>query len=95
MLSLLTDDVERWEAGNSHPWRGKQEFGQNIRPGPNVVGLRGTIRRMTEQGNVVVAEGWVEVSLNDGGKVPVRYCDVFEFEGGKIRKLTAFSAPVK
>lgn len=91
MLPLLTDDVERWEVGSPNPSHGKQEFDQTIRPGPEVQELGSTVDRMTEEGNIVAAEGTVRVSLKDGQVINVRYCDIFEFEDGKVKRLTAYT----
>ncbi len=92
MLPLLTDDIERWEPGTPQPTRGKKEFEENMRPGPDVVGLRSQVARMTEEGNVVVAEGKVWVSPKDSKTINVDFCTIFEFEGSKVRRITAFSA---
>ncbi len=91
MAALVTDDVERWEVGAPKPSHGKQEFDQEIRPGPDVSELRATVSRMFEEGDVVAAEGSVQVSLKDGKVIDVRYCDIFEFEDGKIKRLTAYT----
>lgn len=95
MLSLLTDDIERQEAGEQGAWHGKKEFDRNIRPSAAVQEMRGEISRMTEEGNVVVAEGLVRLSMKDGNALKVQFCDVFEFEGHRVRRLTAFTALVK
>lgn len=94
MLSLVTDDIERWEVGEPHRSKGKAEFERDIRAGPDVVELHGDVARMTEEGSVVVAEGTVRVSLKDGKIIRVQICNVFEFEGEKIRRITSFGVIV-
>ena len=94
LLSLVTDDVERWEVGGPTPSRGKTEFDQGVRPGQDVVSLDGEIDRLLEEGNVVVADGTVRVSLKDGKAINVRFCDLFEFEGEKVKRLTAYTSVV-
>ncbi len=94
MLPLVTDDVERWEVGEPHRSQGKAEFERDIRAGPDVVELHGDVARMTEEGGVVVAEGTVRVSLKDGKTIRVQICNVFEFEGEKIRRITSFGVVV-
>lgn len=94
MLALTTDDVERWEVGAPTRTRGKKELDREIRPGPEVTELRSHVTRMTEEGNVVVAEGMVEVIKKDGVVIRVQFCDIFEFEGEKIKRLTAFTSVV-
>jgi uncharacterized protein len=49
---------------------------------------------MTEENNVVVAEGTVHVYKRDGKIVTVQFCDIFEMENGKVRRLSSFGAMV-
>lgn len=94
MLSLLTDDVERQEVGSSELIRGKEAFERNMAPPPDVESLRSTRTRMTEEGNVVVAEGTVLVKKKDGTSMNIQFCNVFEFEGERVKRLTSFAALV-
>jgi uncharacterized protein len=50
---------------------------------------------MTEENNVVVAEGTVHVHKKDGNILKVEFCDIFEIENGKIRRLNSFGALLK
>lgn len=93
---LLADDVEWTEWADGVPatgvrTRGKTAFLQNF----GTDGLRSEVTRMTEEGNVVVAEGIVHVVKPDGGNLRVRFVDIFELEAGKIRRLSSFGALIK
>lgn len=90
MLRLFTDDIERWEVGSPTKTHGKAEFEREVLPGPDVVRLANRLDRTIEEGNLVVAEGDARIFHKDGSVVNVRYCDVFEFEGEKIRRITAY-----
>ena len=94
MLPLLTDDVERWEVGAPRPARGKKEFEQEMRPGPDVVGLQSDVARVIEEGDAVVAEGTVRVNKKDGSTINVRFCTIFDFDGERVKRLTAFAIVV-
>jgi limonene-1,2-epoxide hydrolase len=94
MLTLFTDDVERWEVGAAHRTHGKAEFETEVLPGPDVVRLGMKIDRTIEEGNVVVAEGLAHVYKKDGATIDVQFCDIFEFEGEKVRRITAYGAVV-
>lgn len=94
MLSLLSEDVERQEVGSPERIRGKKAFEANMRPSPEILSMRGDVTRMTEEGNVVVAEGIVRMSKKDGRAVNIEFCDIFEFEDGKVRRLRSFAAVV-
>lgn len=94
MLGLFTDDIERWEVGAPNRTHGKVEFEKEVLPGPDVARLGNRIDRMVEEGNVVVAEGLAQVVKEDGTAINIQFCDIFEFEGEKIRRITAYGAVV-
>ena len=94
MLPLLTDDVERWEVGAPTRTHGKTEFERDMAPGPDVARLTNKVDRMVEEGSVVVAEGRVEVSKKDGSVIHVRYCNVYEFDGERVKRITAYAVVV-
>jgi uncharacterized protein len=94
--SLLTDDVEWVEWVDGVPatgaiTRGKEAHIQNYGDDE----LRGEIHRLTEENNVVVAEGTAHVTKKDGKSLSVRFVDVFEVENGKIKRKSSFGALLK
>ncbi len=96
LSAVLTDDVEWVEWVDGVPAtgavrRGKDAFLENY--GDDV--LEGTFTRLTEEGDVVVAEGNVRVTKKDGASFNVRYCDIYELDHGKIRRKSSFGALVK
>ena len=50
---------------------------------------------MTEENDVVVAEGSVQTKKKGGEPLSLVFCDVFEMRGGKIQKLIGFIAEQK
>ena len=89
ILSTLTDDVE-WQIHGAFHLRGKDEFAQHIvSPGflPNPVII---ITRLTEEHDVVVGEGTVRTERTDGSVINLAFCDVFEMQSGKIRRLVSY-----
>lgn len=93
---LLSDDVEwiEWVDGvpaSGSRLQGKAAYIQNFGDDE----LRTQVTRMTEEDNVVVTEGTVRVYKKDGKILTVRFCDIFELEGGKIKRLNSFGALVK
>jgi ketosteroid isomerase-like protein len=91
ILSCLTDDVE-WVMPGIFHHKSKEAFDKEIEnpafSGKPVV----AITRMTEENDVVVAEGTVLAQKASGEKLPLVFCDVFEMCDGKIRKLIGFIA---
>ena len=94
MLGLFTDDIERWEVGATTRTRGKVEFEKEVLPGPEVDRLGMRLDRTVEEGNVVVGEGLAHIFRKDGSKITVQFCDIFEFEGDKVRRITAYGSVV-
>ena len=94
ILSCLTDDVE-WVIPGAFHVRGKDDFAKHIVD----EGFAGhpaiTIIRMTEEDNVVVAEGSVRAPKQDGTFLDLVFCDVFDMRNGKIRRLVSYLLETK
>ncbi|MFZ1024373.1 MAG: nuclear transport factor 2 family protein [Thermoplasmata archaeon] len=93
---LLADDVEWVEWVDGVPasgaiTRGKEAHLKNYGDDE----LRGEVHRLTEENNVVVAEGTAHVTKKDGSSLSVRFVDVFEMENGKIKRKSSFGALIK
>ncbi len=89
ILSCLTDDVEWLMPGGFHLF-GKEEFDGEIE-NPAFVGMpKVKITRMTEENNIVCAEGSVEAQFKAGGPLHAVFCDVFEMENGLVKKLVGY-----
>lgn len=89
ILSCLTDDIVWYMPGFFH-LVGKQDFDKEIendffegRPSINIT-------RMTEENDIVVAEGSVQCKIKSGGMLDALFCDVFQMEDGKIKHLTTY-----
>jgi uncharacterized protein len=98
LLSCLAEDVERVEWANGFPQsgvpvRGRNAVIQNL-DRPADVTLRTEMARMTEENNVVVAEGTVRVTKKESTPMTIKFLDVFEFESGKVKRLDSFTATV-
>lgn len=89
VLSCLTDDVE-WEIPGGFHVRGKEAFDAHIVDAGFVGGPDITVGRMTEEADVVVAEGTVRTRRTDGALLHLSFCDVFELQHGKIRRLISY-----
>jgi ketosteroid isomerase-like protein len=89
ILPCLTDDVV-WIMPGVFEHKGKAAFDEEIE-NENFVGSPTIqIRRLTEENDVVVAEGSVQCQMKDGNFLDAVFCDVFEMSGGKIRRLTSY-----
>jgi ketosteroid isomerase-like protein len=89
ILSCLTDDVE-WEIPGAFHIRGKEAFDQHIENADFVGSPAITVTRLTEEDDVVVAEGSVRTQRKDGVLLRLAFCDVFEMRDGKIQKLISY-----
>lgn len=89
ILACVTDDVE-WEIPGFFKANGRAEFNKHIVD----PGFSGNpiieVTRMTEENDVVIAEGSVLAGREDGTTIPLVFCDVFEMHNGKIRRLVSY-----
>jgi uncharacterized protein len=94
VLSYLTDDID-WEIPGVFHLTGKEAFDKEIGGDAFVGSSAITITRMTEEHDVVVAEGSVRVQKKAGGFLNAVFCDVFVMQRGKIKRLTSYLVEVK
>jgi ketosteroid isomerase-like protein len=94
ILSCLTDDVE-WEIPGTFHVRGKDAFDKHIEDGGFVGSPAIIVTRLTEDDDVVVAEGSVRTQRCDGTFLTLAFCDVFEMHAGKIRRLISYLMETK
>lgn len=89
ILGCLTEDVV-WELPGVYLHRGKAAFDKEIEndafTGKPVI----KVSRLTEENDVVTAEGTVQATTKEGVIVNLVFCDVFEMKNGLIKKLTSY-----
>ncbi len=96
VLACLTEDVE-WVVPGAFHLRGREAFDREIEgqgaAGPPQI----RVTRLVEEDDVVVAEGTVRNTLEDGGVPSLVFCDVFLMRDGRIRHLTSYlmAAPLR
>ena len=94
VLSCLTEDVE-WVIPGMFQIRGKQAFDKEIE-NPAFVGKPIIqVTRLIEEGDVVVAEGTVRATKKSGEETELVFCDVFEMQDGKVKRLISYLMPAK
>jgi|SRR5687768_17938202 len=93
VLSCLTDDVT-WEIPGAFQVRGKPAFERHIVDEGFVASPAITVSRMTEEADVVIAEGSVETRRTDGTMLTLMFCDVFELRDAKVRRLVSYLVPL-
>jgi len=94
VLSCLADDVE-WVIPGAFHITGKDAFDKEIENDAFVGSPTISVARMTEEHDVVVAEGSVRSARRDGGILNAVFCDVFEMQDAKIRRLTSYLMEIK
>ena len=93
ILACLTDDVEWMIPGEFH-LHGKAAFDKEIE-NPAFVGRPViAVFRMTEEGDVVIAEGTVRTQRANGAEMDLAFCDVFEMRDAKIQRLVSYLMPL-
>jgi len=94
VLSCLTEDVE-WDVPGAFHITGKAAFDHEIENDVFVGSPTITVTRMTEERDVVVAEGTVRSARKDGGVLHAMFCDVFVMQDAKIRHITSYLMETK
>jgi uncharacterized protein len=94
VLSCLTEDVE-WEIPGVFHLVGKQAFDKEIENDAFVGRPAITVTRMTEENDVVVAEGTVRAQKKSGDPLNLMFCDVFVMQGRKIKRLISYLMETK
>lgn len=94
ILSCLTDDVE-WVIPAMFRITGKEAFDKEIE-NPAFVGKPViAVSRMTEENDIVIAEGTVRATKRSGEAMDLAFCDVFEMRDGKVKRLVSYLMEVK
>jgi ketosteroid isomerase-like protein len=94
ILSCLTDDME-WLMPGAFHLTGKDAVDKEIENDAFTGSPTVSITRITEENDVVIAEGTVRVAWKHGGFLNAVFCDAFEMENGKIRRLTTYQVNLK
>ncbi|MGE0447404.1 MAG: nuclear transport factor 2 family protein [Vicinamibacterales bacterium] len=93
VLACLTDDVE-WELPGAFHLKGKEAFDKEIENDAFVGRPDIRVTRLTEENDVVIAEGTVRTQRKEGTVLDLAFCDVFEMRDGKIRRLISYLTPL-
>jgi uncharacterized protein len=94
ILSCLTDDIV-WDLPGAFHLVGKDAFDEEIENEAFVGRPEITVSRLTEENDVVVAEGTVRTRKKTGEIINLAFCDVFEMRGDKIKRLISYLMEVK
>ena len=93
ILSCLTDDVE-WRIPGAFHTRGRAAFDAHIEDEAFVGRPEIDVERVTEAEDILVAEWSVRTQRKDGAVLRLAFCDVFEMERGRVRRLTSYLMPI-
>jgi len=89
ILACLTNDIE-WVVPGAFHITGHAAVDNEIEGHGSAGPPEIAITRLTEENDVVVAEGMVRAALEDGGVLNLSYCDVFVLRDGLISHLTSY-----
>jgi ketosteroid isomerase-like protein len=94
ILSCLTDDIE-WLMPGSFHLHGMDAFDKEIENDAFTGKPMVRLTRMTEESDVVIAEGAVRAAWKHGGFLDAVFCDVFEMENGRIKRLVTYQVTLE
>ncbi|MFV5689863.1 nuclear transport factor 2 family protein [Flavobacterium sp. ZT3R25] len=89
ILSCLIEDVT-WEVPGMFRLSGKEAFDKEIENDNFIGSPTIQIIRMTEENNIVIAEGAVQCKIKNGNLLDAVFCDVFHMQNEKIKHLTSY-----
>ncbi len=89
ILACLTEDII-WEMPGIYRHNGKEAFDKEIENDNFTGSPTIQIVKLIEENDIVIAEGAVQGNMKNGNKLDAVFCDVFEMENGKIKKLTSY-----
>lgn len=89
ILDCLTDDIV-WEMPGIYQHVGKEAFDKEIENDNFTGSPTIQIIKLIEENDIVIAEGAVQGNMKNGNTLDAVFCDVFEMEKGKIKKLTSY-----
>ena len=93
---LLSDDVELIEWAPGVPSGGARTLGKEAYvKNRGARGYETHLSRLTEEGDVVVAEGTARGAKPGGGYWRVQFCDVFEIREGKVKRISTYGTDVQ
>ncbi len=95
LMELITDDFE-WDMVGDQLVKGRENvekmFNETEVP-YKMVSTTKDIKVFNE--NTGVCKGVVIMEDKQGNRTEQYYCDLYEFEEGKLKRMTTFTAPVK
>lgn len=94
ILSCLTEEVE-WEMPGYFSLSGKEAFAAEV-DNDAFVGLPAiTVSRITEENDVVAAEGTVRCQRREGSFLEAVFCDLFTMQNARIKRLVTYQVELK
>lgn len=89
ILLCLTEDIV-WDMPGFFHLSGKEAFDKEIEKNHFIENPEIEIVSLTEENDIVVAEGIIKCNFRTGDLLNAAFCDVFQMEDGKIKKLTSY-----
>lgn len=89
VLACLAYDVV-WKMPGIYEHVGKEAFDKEIENDNFIGSPTIQIIKLVEENDIVIAEGAVQGKMKNGNMLDAVFCNVFEMENGKIKKLTSY-----
>lgn len=95
ILSYLTEDVE-WNMVGDQTFSGKQSIRDFFSAYPNMQMIASTRDHFLIDGNTAAVNGNVQCEDKSTGVYSeMYYCDLYQLEGDKVKKMTSYVIPKK
>jgi ketosteroid isomerase-like protein len=90
ILDLLTDDVE-WHMLGDQVISGKDELKEYFSKNAGMKLLSSTKDHIIIEGDRAAVDGNVQCAGKNGETMDMYYCDVYELEKGKVKKIVSYT----
>ena len=94
LLPHLTDDVE-WVMTGDRTVKGKEEMNKMMEDMSQVTLISSTKHHRIMDGDCAVVDGEVMCKTKDGKIIEMFYCDIYELENGKVKKMIMYTVDKK
>lgn len=93
-VSLCAEDAV-WNIIGDQRLEGKKAIADFMEPTRSADSMEMGIEETIQEGNKVASTGYMMMPTKEGNKSEMRFCDLYEFEAEKIKKITSYIVEIK
>jgi uncharacterized protein len=94
LYPLITDDFQ-WDMKGDQLISGKENLRKMFSMGKDIQMVSSTKDHIIIDGDTAAVDGKVDMKHPDGRIEHMNYCDIYELEGGKVKKMVTYMTKPK